>query len=105
MRPAWCRRCGTTVAPAHFSWNYTTYLNLIFLVAFGVLYSIYRNRERWGGVDRYVRDPICGMQVETAQAPASLVLEGERHYFCSDHCAGRFEADRGGGDRSERVHR
>jgi uncharacterized membrane protein YraQ (UPF0718 family) len=28
----------TTVAPAQFSWNYTTYLNLIFLALFGVLY-------------------------------------------------------------------
>ena len=28
----------TTVAPAHFSWNYTTYLNLVFLVLFGVLW-------------------------------------------------------------------
>ncbi len=61
----------TTVAPAHFSWNYTTYLNLIFLVLFGVLYWLYRNRERLGGGDRYARDPVCGMQVETAHAPAT----------------------------------
>jgi uncharacterized membrane protein YraQ (UPF0718 family)/YHS domain-containing protein len=79
-----------TVAPAHFSWNYTTYLNLIFLVLFGVLYWIYRNRERLGAGDRYARDPVCGMQVETAQAPASLVLDGERHYFCSDRCRDTF---------------
>ena len=39
----------TTVAPAHFSWNYTTYLNLIFLPLFGLLYWLYRNRERLGG--------------------------------------------------------
>ena len=63
----------TTVAPAHFSWNYTTYLNLVFLVLFGVLYWIYRNRERLGAGDRYARDPVCGMQVETAQAPACSV--------------------------------
>ena len=43
----------TTVAPAHFSWNYTTYLNLVFLVVFGVLYGTYRNRERLGGGSRY----------------------------------------------------
>jgi len=83
-----------TVAPAHFSWNYTTYLNLIFLVLFGILYWLYRNRERLGGGDRYARDPVCGMQVETAQAPASLVHAGERHYFCSDRCADRFESNR-----------
>ena len=42
----------TTVAPAHFSWNYTTYLNLVFLTLFGVLYWLYRNRERLGGGER-----------------------------------------------------
>ena len=82
----------TTVAPAHFSWNYTTYLNLVFLAVFGVLYWLYRNRERLGGGDRYARDPVCGMQVETAQAPASLVHAGEQHYFCSDRCAEGFAA-------------
>jgi len=82
----------TTVAPAHFSWNYTTYLNLVFLVLFGVLYWLYRNRERLGGGNGYARDPICGMQVEKAHAPASVVHAGERNYFCSDHCAARFSA-------------
>jgi uncharacterized protein len=82
----------TTIAPAHFSWNYTTYLNLIFLVLFGVLYWLYRNRERLGGGDRYARDPVCGMQVEKAHAPASRLHAGQRQYFCSDHCAQRFDA-------------
>ena len=58
-----------SVAPAHFSWNYTTYLNLIFLVVFGVLYWIYRNRERSRGRGPVRRDPVCGMQVEVAHAP------------------------------------
>jgi uncharacterized membrane protein YraQ (UPF0718 family)/YHS domain-containing protein len=82
----------TTIAPAHFSWNYTTYLNLIFLALFAVLYYLYRNRERLGGGDRYARDPVCGMQVEKAHAPASRHHAGERQYFCSDHCAQRFDA-------------
>jgi uncharacterized membrane protein YraQ (UPF0718 family) len=43
----------TEVAPAHFSWNYTTYLNIIFLVLFGVLYWLYRNRERLGAGHGY----------------------------------------------------
>jgi YHS domain-containing protein len=82
----------TTIAPAHFSWNYTTYLNLIFLALFGVLYYLYRNRERLGGGDRYARDPVCGMQVEKVHAPASRHHAGEQQYFCSDHCARRFDA-------------
>jgi uncharacterized membrane protein YraQ (UPF0718 family)/YHS domain-containing protein len=80
----------TTIAPAHFSWNYTTYLNIVFLALFGFLYWIYRNREKLGGGTGYVRDPVCGMQVETAHAPASLVHAGERFYFCSDRCAELF---------------
>jgi uncharacterized membrane protein YraQ (UPF0718 family) len=85
----------TEVAPAHFSWNYTTYLNIIFLVLFAVLYYLYRNRERLGAGHGYERDPMCGMQVETANAVASVVLDGRRVYFCSDHCKGRFLADAG----------
>lgn len=78
------------VVPDGISWNYTTYLNIVFLVLFALLYWLYRNRERLGSAGRYVRDPVCGMQVELAHAPASFVHEGGRVYFCSDHCAERF---------------
>jgi uncharacterized membrane protein YraQ (UPF0718 family)/YHS domain-containing protein len=81
------------IAPAHFSWNYTTFLNIAFLVVFAVLFWLYRNRERLGGGKGYAIDPICGMQVRTADAPATVVHGGVRHYFCSDHCAERFRAD------------
>jgi YHS domain-containing protein/uncharacterized membrane protein YraQ (UPF0718 family) len=81
------------IAPAHFAWNYTTYLNIVFLAIFGVLYWAYRNRERLGGGGGYALDPVCGMQVETANAPASVLREGVRVYFCSDHCRRRFDAD------------
>jgi len=90
----------TTVAPAHFSWNYTTYLNLVFLVVFAVLYWLYRNRERLGGGERSARDPVCGMQVEIAHAPAIREQAGVRHYFCSDHCAEQFHPGRHGGDHT-----
>jgi len=83
----------TMIAPAHFSWNYTTYLNIVFLALFGLLYWTYRRREQLGGGLGYVRDPVCGMQVETAHAPASLLHAGERFYFCSDHCAERFSTE------------
>jgi YHS domain-containing protein len=79
-----------TVVTTGFSWNYTTYLNIVFLALFALLYWTYRNRERLGAGGRYARDPVCGMQVEMAHAPASLDRGGERLYFCSDHCAGRF---------------
>jgi len=79
-----------TVVSTSFSWNYTTYLNIAFLVLFGLLYWTYRNRERLGAGGRYARDPVCGMQVELAHAPASCDDGGQRVYFCSDHCAERF---------------
>jgi hypothetical protein len=81
------------VAPAHFSWDYTTYLNIVFLVLFAVLYWVYRNRARLGGDDGYALDLVCGMQVEVANAPASTLQAGKRFYFCSDRCRVRFEAD------------
>ena len=82
----------TTISPTHFSWNYTTYLNIVFLALFGLLYWTYRNREKLGAGTGYAKDPVCGMQVEIAHAPASLRHGGERYYFCSDHCADRFGA-------------
>jgi uncharacterized membrane protein YraQ (UPF0718 family)/YHS domain-containing protein len=78
------------IVPDHFSWNYTSYLNIIFLALFVVLFWAYRNRVRLGGGDGYAIDPECGMQVQMANAPATVVFEGERLYFCSDRCAGRF---------------
>jgi hypothetical protein len=82
-----------TVVSIGFSWNYTTYLNIVFLGVFGVLYWLYRNRERLGSSGRYALDPVCGMQVEMAHAPASSAHDGQRVYFCSDRCAERFAAE------------
>jgi hypothetical protein len=82
---------ATQIAPDHFSWDYTTYLNLVLLVLFGVLYWAYRNRDRLGGGVGYALDPVCGMQVETARAPASLVRDDHSYHFCSDRCRERFE--------------
>ena len=74
-------------------WNYTTILDIVALFAFAGLYWLYRNRERFGGGSGYAKDPVCGMQVETALAPASVVHEGRRVYFCSEGCRDRFEAE------------
>jgi uncharacterized membrane protein YraQ (UPF0718 family)/YHS domain-containing protein len=83
----------TQISPAHFSWDYTTVLNIVFLLLFAVLYVVYRQRDRMGSGHRMARDPVCGMQVEKANAPASVVLDGQRTWFCSDHCRHRFDAD------------
>jgi uncharacterized membrane protein YraQ (UPF0718 family)/YHS domain-containing protein len=80
------------VVDTTFQWNYTTFLNIVFLAIAAYLYWLYRNRERFGGGVGYAIDPVCGMQVETKHAPATRVHDGHTHWFCSDHCAERFEA-------------
>jgi hypothetical protein len=83
------------VAPTSFRWNYTTYLDIVFLVVLAGLWWLARNQRRLGGGAGYAIDPMCGMQVEIANAAASAEHEGETFYFCSDHCRHRFEAARG----------
>ncbi len=81
------------VVPEHFSLDYTTVLNIVFVVVFAVLYWAYRNREHLGGGSGYAIDPVCGMQVERANAPATHSFEGQQFFFCSDRCAERFAAE------------
>jgi uncharacterized membrane protein YraQ (UPF0718 family) len=81
----------TMVAPTSFQWNYTTILNIIALLAFAGLYWLYRHRDTTSG--RFAKDPVCGMQVESAQAPATRTHDGHTVRFCSDHCAHRFDTD------------
>ncbi|HZS30134.1 MAG TPA: permease [Gaiellaceae bacterium] len=78
------------VAPTSFRWNYTTYLDIVFLAVLAGLWWLARNQERLGGGTGYAIDPVCGMQVEIANAPARLELGGQTYYFCCDHCKARF---------------
>ncbi len=82
------------IVTTRFEWNYTTLLNIVFLGVLVALYFLYRNRERLGGGQGYATDPVCGMQLRTADAPATTMLEGQRFYFCSDHCRDQFERER-----------
>jgi uncharacterized protein len=84
----------TQIAPDTIAFNYTTVLNIIAVATFAFLYVLYHNRARFGGGEAYARDPICGMQVETGSAPARRVDGGTPVYFCSDHCAERFDRQR-----------
>ena len=97
----------TQIVTDHFQWNYTTFLNIIFLGIFGFLYWMYRNRERLGGGRGYAIDPVCGMQVEAARAPASTSHQGEQIMFCSDRCLHKFQLRSGwqtnGGSRYART--
>jgi heavy metal translocating P-type ATPase len=37
-------------------------------------------------------DPVCGMTVDPARAAATVAHEGHPYYFCSTHCAQKFQA-------------
>jgi uncharacterized protein len=84
------RQHPSVVASDAMRWNYTTVLDIAALVAFAGMYWLYRNRERFGGGGGYAKDPVCGMQVETARAPAAVEHEGRRVYFCSERCQNKF---------------
>jgi uncharacterized membrane protein YraQ (UPF0718 family)/YHS domain-containing protein len=78
------------IVPDHLQWNYTTFLNIAFLGVLAVVYWLYRNRERFGASTAYAQDPVCGMQVEKAHAPAHLVHDGNDVWFCGDGCRDRY---------------
>jgi uncharacterized membrane protein YraQ (UPF0718 family)/YHS domain-containing protein len=83
------------IAETSFHWNYTTFLNIVFLAIGGYLYWLYRNRDRLGGGLGYAFDPVCGMQVQTRNAPVTRTHDGHEHWFCSDHCARDFDGHPG----------
>lgn len=81
------------VVQPQLEWNYTTFLNIAFLLVFAAQYWLYRNRDRLGGGSGHATDPVCGMQVEVANAPAHARHDGGDYSFCSDRCRERFVED------------
>jgi uncharacterized membrane protein YraQ (UPF0718 family)/YHS domain-containing protein len=80
----------TIVAPEHLSWNYTTFLNIVFVAVLAGIRWLHRSKERFGGGVGVARDPVCGMQVDMANPGAVLREDGHTTYFCSGHCRDRF---------------
>ncbi len=81
------------IAMTRMSWDYTTFLNLVFLVVAAVVYWAYRNRDRLGSAGEYAKDPVCGMQVERSHPGAVTQHDGRKVYFCSDRCAEKYGKD------------
>ena len=50
---------------------------------------------RFKEMQALVRDPVCGMLIDPAEAPASIDQDGTRLYFCSRGCRDEFVADSG----------
>jgi uncharacterized protein len=67
----------TIIAATGFSWNYTTYLNIIFLAVFVLLYLANRSRHRFEPGSDLAPDPARGIPVDSALARASA-LHGQQ---------------------------
>lgn len=80
------------VAETGFRLDYTLFLNIAALVAFAVIYRLYRTRDTGSG--RYAKDPVCGMPVEPANAAASIQTADGEVSFCSDGCRDHYLAER-----------
>ena len=39
-----------------------------------------------------VKDPVCGMTIESATAAGQSSYAGQTFYFCSDSCKAQFDA-------------
>lgn len=37
-------------------------------------------------------DPVCGMSLETTEAPLTSELDGKVYYFCGEKCKEKFDA-------------
>jgi uncharacterized membrane protein YraQ (UPF0718 family)/YHS domain-containing protein len=81
-----------TVVATGFHLDVTTVLNVIGLIVLLAVWWLHRHRARFGGGQGYAIDPVCGMQVRTADAPAWSDASGTREWFCSDRCRERYEA-------------
>jgi hypothetical protein len=66
-------------------WNYTTFLNIVFL---GVAAALVVLTMRRGA-----QDPVCGMTVDRFKTPFRSEHAGETFYFCSAGCKESFDAD------------
>jgi YHS domain-containing protein len=87
------------------SWNYTTFLDIAFLVLMAVMAWRFITT---GGIDMLraharrpveqtslVRDHVCGMSVDPATATQSVEYAGTIYYFCSAGCKETFDKDPG----------
>src|SRR5262249_49939869 len=89
------------VVEASLSWNYTTILNILFLLlAASLLYRFFktggpemlRMMNHPAGDSGKKKDPVCGMMVDPTTAEHS-VYRGETYYFCSRADKERFDRE------------
>jgi YHS domain-containing protein len=84
---------SATIVPDHFAWDPTTFLNISFLALFAGLFALSRRARGADLGETTAIDPVCGMQVQIVNAPATTTHDGVRIYFCSDRCKERFAGE------------
>jgi YHS domain-containing protein/uncharacterized membrane protein YraQ (UPF0718 family) len=92
-----------TVFETQPTWNYTTFLDISFLVLMAVLAwrfvttggieMLRAHARRPEAGSRLVKDPVCGMTVDPATATEQAEYMGTKYYFCSAVCRSKFEKD------------
>ena len=92
-----------TVFETQPTWNYTTFLNIAFLVLMAVLawrfvttggIEMVRAHSRRPQAEATVaQDPVCGMSVDVATAKVRSEYAGGTYYFCSGGCKESFDKD------------
>jgi uncharacterized membrane protein YraQ (UPF0718 family)/YHS domain-containing protein len=74
-----------SISEREIAWNYTTFLNIVFLVVAAALVGLTLRRG--------AKDPVCGMTVDGGKTPHRSEYDGATVYFCSAHCKKRFDED------------
>jgi YHS domain-containing protein/uncharacterized membrane protein YraQ (UPF0718 family) len=85
------------------TWNYTTFLDIAFLLLIAVLawrfvttggiemLRAHARRPEAGAT--LVRDPVCGMSVDPTTTKEKAEYAGKTYFFCSAGCRSAFEKD------------
>jgi uncharacterized membrane protein YraQ (UPF0718 family)/YHS domain-containing protein len=91
------------VLQSHPEWNYTTFLDLAFILlclALGYRFLTTGGPAMLGAMEAppdehgpMATDPVCGMSVNPATATHRSTYQGHDFYFCSAACRAAFEAN------------
>ncbi|HEV2035887.1 MAG TPA: permease [Candidatus Dormibacteraeota bacterium] len=94
-----------TVFETQPTWNYTTFLDIAFLILMAVmawrffttggLAMLRAHSRRPGEQPNQVQDPVCGMTVDPDKTDYSSDHDGDTYYFCSGGCKESFDKDPG----------
>ena len=92
-----------TVFETQPAWNYTTFLDIGFLVLMAIMAwrfvttggieMLRAHARRPAAGANLVRDPVCGMNVDTAGGVEKVEWAGTTYYFCSSGCKETFDKD------------